>query len=62
MTGATARGVLLLPLVKQGPIQQREKGAVVLDKGIMLKQGSDGGLVKQSRRRYHGSGLLLRVS
>jgi len=62
MAGPTKARVLGLPVRNSRPIEQGEKGAIVLHERVMVKQSGDGRLVKESRRRYHSGGLLVRLS
>ena len=59
MSRPSTGGPLRLPVLDHRPIEQREEGAIIGDQGIMIEQGGDGGLVKESGRRYHGKKLLL---
>ena len=59
MSRASTRGTLGLPVLDQRPIEEGKKGTIIGDQGIMIEQGGDGGLVKESGRRYHGKKLLL---
>jgi hypothetical protein len=59
MGRASTRRTLRLPALNQGPIKQREEGAILLNKGIVGQQSSHHGLVKQIRRGYHTQKLLL---
>jgi len=52
-------GLLGLPLLDQGPIQERKEGAVLLDQRIVLQLSGKLGLVKDARRGYHSTKLLL---
>src|SRR5579885_674530 len=57
--GATIDRTALLPLLNEGPIEQGEEGAVILNQGIMLQESSDDRLVKRERRGYDHGGKLL---
>src|SRR5579859_3624008 len=50
------------PLCDHRPVEQGEKGTVLLDKGISVEQGSNNGLVKAIGRGYDHSRKLLCVS
>src|SRR2546421_1474065 len=43
------------------PIEEGKQGAILLHHGIVFDQACEGRLVKEYRRRYHGSELLCRV-
>lgn len=56
-----SRGSPGFPALDKRPIEQGEEGAVVGDDRIMLKQSSQGSLVKDEGCRYPSRGLLLLV-
>ena len=47
MSGPSQPRALGLPLLDDGPIEQREEGALIGHQGIMLEQGGEDGLVKE---------------
>jgi hypothetical protein len=59
MRRAPASRTLGLPLFNDRPIEEGEEGPRVQNEWVMIKQGSDGGLVKEGRCRYQSTGLLL---
>src|ERR1044071_2591319 len=56
--GTITVGAAGKPAVNHRPIKQRKEGTIVLDQGINIEQGSEGGLVKANRCRYHSRRLL----
>jgi hypothetical protein len=52
------QGLLVFPLLHEGPIEQSKELAIVLDDWIMIEKRGQEGLVKGTRNRYHTRRLL----
>jgi hypothetical protein len=57
----TTNGLLGFSLGNERPVKKREKETIVSNNGIIGDQALHRGLVKNGRRGYHRSELLLQV-